>query len=211
MKLILRKLGLRSFTLIELLVVIAIIGILAGMLLPAIAAARERARRAACTNNLAQMGKAMKMYSMDFGEQFPNSLRAISNYADNAKLYLCPSDGSRKNAATNVSDMTSSNCSYNLMKQSFGGGTVSESYSSWLHVCDKNGKENIGTGLTNWGGNHAGKGGNMLYVDGSVAWVNQGPDRIDPLKNHTNFLGGFLLPDTQVGPDDTNNAYMAVN
>jgi len=61
----------KGFTLIELLVVIAIIAILAAILLPALARAREEGRRAACISNLKQLGLALHLYAQSFNEMFP--------------------------------------------------------------------------------------------------------------------------------------------
>jgi prepilin-type N-terminal cleavage/methylation domain-containing protein len=67
-----RHKGVRSgFTLIELLVVIAIIAILAAILFPVFAQAREKARSAACLSNLKQMGTALQMYGQDYDEGLP--------------------------------------------------------------------------------------------------------------------------------------------
>ena len=64
----------RGFTLIELLVVIAIIAILAAILFPVFARARESARRSACLSNLKQLGTAFQMYAQDFDETYPSGL-----------------------------------------------------------------------------------------------------------------------------------------
>ena len=85
----------KGFTLIELLVVIAIIAILAAILFPVFARAREKARTASCQSNLKQIGLAIHMYNADYDERYiryePGWPRYFYPYVKNYQIYICPS------------------------------------------------------------------------------------------------------------------------
>jgi prepilin-type N-terminal cleavage/methylation domain-containing protein/prepilin-type processing-associated H-X9-DG protein len=94
----------RAFTLIELLVVIAIIALLAAILFPVFARARENARKSSCANNLKQIGVGILQYVQDYDETMPNLRnntapntggtwqQRIYPYVKNQQLFLCPSN-----------------------------------------------------------------------------------------------------------------------
>src|SRR5687767_12986157 len=69
--------GKRAFTLIELLVVIAIIAILAAILFPVFARARENARKTSCQSNLKQIGLAIAQYAQDYDERLPPYVQVL--------------------------------------------------------------------------------------------------------------------------------------
>ena len=103
----------RAFTLIELLVVIAIISLLAAILFPVFARARENARRTSCLSNTKQIGLGFLQYTQDYDEKYPLRYMAmmgntptsswtisVQPYLKSTQLYRCPSDASARWAAS---------------------------------------------------------------------------------------------------------------
>jgi len=110
----------KGFTLIELLVVIAIIAILAAILFPVFARARENARKSTCQSNLKQIGTGVMMYVQDYDEMYPQECAhvtggnntptdkycwrySISPYLKNDKIWKCPSDSNHSGIWTSAS------------------------------------------------------------------------------------------------------------
>ncbi len=115
----------KGFTLIELLVVIAIIALLAAILFPVFARARENARKSSCANNLKQIGIGIAQYTQDFDEQFPwrnyavlRWQQVIYPYTKSVQIFRCPSNTAGTNVVTAAA--TVDGVSYPAIPRSYG-------------------------------------------------------------------------------------------
>jgi len=132
-----------AFTLIELLVVIAIIAILAAILFPVFARARENARRSSCQSNLKQIGLGIAQYTQDYDELMPQRVGVPGNwevmlqpYLKSGQIFRCPSNTHSTHVMLDDNGTGLSFVSYGANVDMNGGGGVFPNYAGGVSIAD---------------------------------------------------------------------------
>jgi prepilin-type N-terminal cleavage/methylation domain-containing protein/prepilin-type processing-associated H-X9-DG protein len=147
-----------GFTLIELLVVIAIIGILASILFPVFARARENARRSACQSNLKQIGLGIMQYTQDYDEKYipkqgvganQNPYTFVSTlqpYVKSTQLFVCPSGST--NAVTAENNAVKQDAKWRVQSSAGWKDTITQAMEGHYGVNNNLTEATTGSGLS---------------------------------------------------------------
>lgn len=169
--------GRRAFTLIELLVVIAIISILAAVLFPVFASARERARQSACLTNMKQIGTALLQYVGDYDETLPGASMNVPTaslstttdaripidmqlmpYVKSNNIWTCPSDSAYRCPATNTTY-------YHWYDKSYKALAIYRSYGYLADIDDAAASPDPNTGMSTYDSSGGGRGYQLNQLD----------------------------------------------
>jgi prepilin-type N-terminal cleavage/methylation domain-containing protein/prepilin-type processing-associated H-X9-DG protein len=187
----------RGFTLIEILVVVAIIGLLAAILFPVFARARENARRTSCASNLKQLGLGIMQYIQDYDETYPCVYlwaadsqgrywtHDIYPYVKSTQVYVCPSSNANGKFDINNLGQAQTSVRYGMNNNAFGSGTTQPTKAAQItqpaQLLMLTDTENRITGWNSFMsdvGNHTMsfrhfEGANVAFVDGHVKWLKE--------------------------------------
>lgn len=189
----------RGFTLIELLVVIAIIAILAAILFPVFARARENARRTSCLSNTKQLGLAMMQYVQDYDERYPigsyldgetatypdgavrvnNWVVRLYPYVKNTQVFNCPSDDKAWKGGNGATSDVSYGINTDFIPYGVAVSMASvDKVSQTIMMGDSEGSVRygfsatsyLGASPTRWLSDRHLEGGNIVFADGHAKW-----------------------------------------